>query len=188
VLRLTLLLGLVLHKVLWEVMKRAEGAPAQRGVRPPAGKLAPVKLAKMGALGFLVVQTLALNVLPISARPRLLRKVGLLLYLSGLTVAIAGRLGLGNNWVDLEDSQVLPEHAVVSTGIYGYIRHPIYTGDLLLLAGLQLALNSWLVLGVLAPVLVVFRRAAVEERQLVGELPEYASYQARTKRFIPFVV
>jgi protein-S-isoprenylcysteine O-methyltransferase Ste14 len=179
---------MVLHKLLWEVMKRGDGAPKQSDERPAAGQLSPVKLAKMGVLGFLLLQTLALNVLPISARPRSLRIVGLMVYLSGLTVAIAGRLGLGNNWVDLEDSKVLPEHAVVSTGVYRYIRHPIYTGDLLLLTGLQLALNSWLVLGVLAPLLVVFRRAVVEERQLVDELPGYAGYQARTKRFIPFVV
>jgi protein-S-isoprenylcysteine O-methyltransferase Ste14 len=183
-----LLVGLVLHKLLWEVMKRRDGAPKQAAAQPPAGQLSLVKLAKMGALGFLVAQTLLLNVLPISARPRPLRMVGLFLYLSGLMVAIAGRLGLGNNWVDLEDSQVLPDHAVVSSGIYRYIRHPIYTGDLLLLAGLQLALNSWLVLGVLAPALIVFRRALVEERQLDQALPDYADYRARTKRFIPFVV
>jgi len=80
-----------------------------------------------------------------------LRTVGLLIYLGGLALAIAGRLGLGSNWVDLEDSRVLPRHAVVSSGIYRFIRHPIYTGDLLLLAGLQLALNSWLVVAVLIP-------------------------------------
>lgn len=187
-LRLVLLLGLVLHKMLWEMMKRRDGAPTPRGARPRAGQLSVVKLSKMVALGFLVLQTLRLNVLPISAQPRGLRMIGLTLYLSGLAVAIAGRLGLGDNWVDLEDSQVLPDHAVVSTGIYRYVRHPIYTGDLLLLAGLQLALNSWLVLGVLAPALVVLRRASVEERQLDQQLPEYASYRARTKRFIPFVV
>jgi protein-S-isoprenylcysteine O-methyltransferase Ste14 len=88
----------------------------------------------------------------------------------------------------VEEAQVLPEQQVVSSGIYGYIRHPIYTGDLLLLAGLELALNSWLVLGVLAPLVMVVRRAKAEEAILSRALPEYADYTARTKRFIPFVV
>jgi protein-S-isoprenylcysteine O-methyltransferase Ste14 len=178
-----LLVGLVVHKLLWEVMKRdPASAPA------PRTPMSPVKAVKIGALGFLVLQTAFLNAFPIAQQSRGLRRAGLLIYLAGLGVAMLGRLQLGNNWVDLEDSKVLPEHAVVSTGVYRFIRHPIYAGDLLLLAGLQLALNSWLVVGVLAPLLVVVKRTSVEERQLAERLPEYSSYKARTKRFIPLVV
>ncbi len=183
-LRVTLLLGLVLHKLVWEVMKHGSGAPRQTAARGAS----PVKAAKIAALGFLLLQTLCLNVMPISRSARGLRPAGLLLYLAGLVMAIEGRLRLGSNWVDLEDAQVLPQHAVVSSGIYRYVRHPIYAGDLLLLTGLQLALNSWLVLGVFVPLLVVVRRAVVEECQLAERLPDYDNYCARTKRFIPFVV
>ena len=83
---------------------------------------------------------------------------------------------------------MLPGQSVVERGIYRYIRHPIYTGDLVLLGGLQLALNSWLVLAVAPLAAVVIRRTLAEEALLDQRLAGYRAYCARTKRFIPFVV
>ena len=83
---------------------------------------------------------------------------------------------------------IADRHAVVSSGIYRYIRHPIYTGDILLLLGLELCLNSWLVLGLALLVPAVAVQAIKEEQKLVDALPDYASYIRRTKRFIPFLV
>ncbi len=80
------------------------------------------------------------------------------------------------------------EQAVVSNGPYRLIRHPIYVGDLMLLFGLELALNSWLVLGVLLLAPIVLRQAVQEEKKLALALPGYQEYCANTKRFIPFVV
>ncbi len=76
---------------------------------------------------------------------------------------------------------------LVEEGVYRYIRHPIYLGDLLLLAGFELALNSWLALGVLVLAPVVLRQAREEEKVLLVNLPGYRDYCARTKRFIPFL-
>jgi protein-S-isoprenylcysteine O-methyltransferase Ste14 len=101
---------------------------------------------------------------------------------------MAARWQLGSNWSDIESARVMPEHAVVSRGIYRYVRHPIYAGDVVMLIGLELALNSWLVLGALALAPVVMRQAIGEERTLRARLPGYAEYCARTKRFIPFVM
>jgi protein-S-isoprenylcysteine O-methyltransferase Ste14 len=187
VLRIVLLGGLVLHKLVWEALKR--GGPP----RPPAGPvpaaLRLVKLAKAGVLGLLLVQAAVVApVVPILPDPAPLRPAGLALYLVGLATAVAGRLQLGRSWANLEDYAVLPDQRLVTHGLYGYIRHPIYAGDLLLLAGLELALNSWLVVGVLAIAAVVWRQAAAEERVLAGSFPGYEDYRRRTKRFIPFVV
>jgi protein-S-isoprenylcysteine O-methyltransferase Ste14 len=77
---------------------------------------------------------------------------------------------------------------VVSKGLYRFIRHPIYVGDLLLLIGLELSLNSWLVLGVILLLPVVIRQAVSEEKMLMRSLPGYETYCARTKRFIPFLI
>jgi len=82
----------------------------------------------------------------------------------------------------------LSEQALVTSGIYKYIRHPIYTGDMLLLLGLELALNSWLVLGVVLVVAVVVRQALAEETLLSAMVPNYKDYRRRTKMFIPGVV
>lgn len=182
-LRVALLLGLALHKLVWEVLKRS-GTSARP--RTPV-RLSPVKLLKMTALGGLMLQTACLDLLPISRQARAVRALGLALYVLGLGTAIVGRWQLGKNWVDLEDARVLPGQSVVSHGIYRYIRHPIYAGDLVLLAGLQLALNSWLVLGTAGLFALIARRAATEEALLTVSLPDYALYQQRSKRFIPFL-
>jgi len=187
-LRVALFLGLVFHKALWEVLKRGEGGAGRQESAPVPRGLGAVKLLKVLMLTFLLVQTLFLDVLPIADEPRALRVAGAIVFFFGLATAVAGRLRLGRSWVDLEDYRVLPRQALVTTGIYRYVRHPIYAGDLLLLVGLELALNSWLVLGVALPVVVVVRQVMAEEGILARAFPSYRDYSTRTKRFIPFVV
>ncbi|HEX5418013.1 MAG TPA: isoprenylcysteine carboxylmethyltransferase family protein [Chloroflexota bacterium] len=187
-LRLLLLSGLVFHKILWEVTRQRAGQPTPASPASPGFARRTVKLLKVVSLGSLVLQTLALNVLPISNRRTPLQKVGVGMYILGLAVAVLGRLQLGANWSNLEDSQVLPRQRLVRNGIYAYLRHPIYAGDLLLLSGLELALNSWLVLGVIFPLLVVLKRAKAEESALAQAFEDYREYSRSTKRYIPFVI
>jgi protein-S-isoprenylcysteine O-methyltransferase Ste14 len=80
-------------------------------------------------------------------------------------------------------------HAVVSTGPYRYVRHPMYTGFHLFFVGTPLLLGSafGLVLALMLIGLVV-RRAVLEERLLRENLSGYDAYLARvTSRFIPHV-
>jgi len=80
-------------------------------------------------------------------------------------------------------------HTVVSTGPYHYVRHPMYAGFLLFMTGTPLLLGSWygVVLG-LAFMLVLARRAILEERTLRNELRGYADYMAQVKyRLIPYI-
>jgi protein-S-isoprenylcysteine O-methyltransferase Ste14 len=80
-------------------------------------------------------------------------------------------------------------HTTITTGPYQYVRHPMYTGGLLLFLGTPLLLGSWyglLLYLVLIP--VVAMRAIPEERVLRAELPGYATYMAQVKyRLIPHV-
>lgn len=187
-LQIYLLAGIVVHKALWEALKnRSSGGDALKRERQPI-YLKLIKGAKIGILLGIVAQTMAPDVLPITSSPFDLRVAGVLIYTAGLVIAVFGRIQLGANWSDIETSQVLRNHRVVSHGLYRYIRHPIYVGDLMFLAGLELSLNSWLVLaaGLLAP--VALWMAVREERMLAETLPGYEAYRARTKRFIPFVI
>jgi protein-S-isoprenylcysteine O-methyltransferase Ste14 len=188
ILKIYLLAGLIFHKALWEILKRRQGGAetASETTTTPGNRL--VKLVKLMILAAIIAQTVLPDFLPISDEPLMLRLTGLCIFTLGLLTAISARVQLGNNWSDIEDGKIANEHAVVSQGIYGYIRHPIYTGDILLLLGLQLCLNSWLVLGLVLLVPVVVVQTIKEEQKLVGALPEYADYIRRTKRFIPFVV
>lgn len=189
-LRVYLLAGLVAHKVVWEALKRQSAGTVDRSPHPngPSALRRALRLVKTGILLGLVLQALSPEVLPIVAHARLLRVVGVVIYTLGLVVAILGRFHLGASWSDIEAPQVRRDHAVVAHGVYRYIRHPIYVGDLLLVLGFELALNSWCVLGVMLLAPFALQRAVREERMLSSALPAYGDYCARTKRFIPFLV
>jgi protein-S-isoprenylcysteine O-methyltransferase Ste14 len=85
---------------------------------------------------------------------------------------------------------VQANHRVIDTGPYRHIRHPSYTGLLLVVLGLGITLGTWLsILACLLPPLVGFViRLLHEERVLARELGEpYRAYMRRTRRLIPGV-
>ncbi len=76
---------------------------------------------------------------------------------------------------------------VVSTGLYGFVRHPMYSGALFLIIGTPLALGSWWAL-LLAPlfVLILLFRIANEEKVLLRDLEGYDEYRRKVRhRLIP---
>ncbi|MGA7856037.1 MAG: isoprenylcysteine carboxylmethyltransferase family protein, partial [Candidatus Acidiferrales bacterium] len=80
---------------------------------------------------------------------------------------------------------------VIEAGPYHYVRHPSYTGALITVLGLGLALGNWG--GLLALVTCVgigyAYRIHVEEAALVAALGEpYKEYMGRTQRLVPFVL
>jgi protein-S-isoprenylcysteine O-methyltransferase Ste14 len=86
---------------------------------------------------------------------------------------------------------VAPEQTVVEAGPYRLIRHPSYTGLLLILLGFGLSLTNWLsVLVIMGCALIGFSyRIRVEEHVLKAHLGQrYQEYMRRTKRLIPFVL
>jgi protein-S-isoprenylcysteine O-methyltransferase Ste14 len=78
---------------------------------------------------------------------------------------------------------------VVSTGLYGLVRHPMYLGALVMVAGIPIALGSWWGLCTVVPMAgVLVWRLVDEERFLERNLAGYREYQARVKRrLIPFL-
>jgi protein-S-isoprenylcysteine O-methyltransferase Ste14 len=182
--RIYLVGGLVLHKAVWEIMKRRDGAPAPAKNRTMKSQI--LSLIKIAILAGIVGQALGLDILPLPGQPDL-RAAGMIVYTAGLLTAVVARLQLGRNWSDIEKSYVKRDHALVARGLYRYVRHPIYAGDLLLLLGLELAVESWAVLGVIAVAIYARRQAIREEHTLMQTLPGYAEYLRRTSRFIPFL-
>ena len=81
------------------------------------------------------------------------------------------------------------QHTVVSTGVYGFVRHPMYLGALLLFLGTPLLLVS--LYGTLMGLVLIFLlvlRTLDEEELLVNELEGYAEYKKQVKyRLIPFL-
>ena len=76
---------------------------------------------------------------------------------------------------------------LVTSGPYRWIRHPMYTAALILVAGAALlTANLVVIVGGVAMFLLLAARSGVEEERLVGKFGEaYVAYQRRTGRFIP---
>jgi protein-S-isoprenylcysteine O-methyltransferase Ste14 len=166
--------------------RQSQSSTEQYGVRPVSVRF--VKAAKLAITLGLFTQIFVPAVLPIMSDPFVFRVVGTMVYTLGLLTAIMARIQLGSNWSDIEVGQVKRGHVVVKSGLYRYIRHPIYTGDLGMLLGFELCLNSWLVVAVVGIAMATIYQAIREERRLVKTVAGYDVYCERTKRFIPFVI
>jgi protein-S-isoprenylcysteine O-methyltransferase Ste14 len=126
---------------------------------------------------------------PLPARlPSALRTAGVAVMWIGLALRVWAVATLGRAF--RTTVEVDPDQAVVTAGPYARIRHPSYTGLLLVVAGFGLAERDWLALALcgLLPLPAVLWRITVEEAELTHVLGEpYRRYAARTKRLIPGV-
>ncbi len=85
--------------------------------------------------------------------------------------------------------EVSSDQRVVSTGPYAIVRHPMYSGALLLLVFTPLALGSWVGLPFAIPLIgVIVARLLNEEKFLAASLPGYAAYRKKVRwRLLPGV-
>ena len=77
---------------------------------------------------------------------------------------------------------------LVKTGLYKYIRHPIYTGCILTYLGYSLLQNAILCISIITPlfIIILFLKAKQEERDLVNEFKdEYIEYKKSVGMFLP---
>jgi protein-S-isoprenylcysteine O-methyltransferase Ste14 len=115
---------------------------------------------------------------------------------SGIAVLIAGSLLRRHCWRVLGqyftgDVQVQNDQPVIMRGAYKWVRHPSYTGGILMLTGIGIALANWASLAILvATAIAVYSyRVHAEERALVQTLGDpYVAYMKTHERFIPFVI
>ena len=111
---------------------------------------------------------------------------GVLLVAAGLGFAVWARIHLGRNWS--AEVGVKQDHALIRSGPYRHLRHPIYSGMLLAFLGMALTFGEWRGLVALALVLASFvRKSRMEESFMRETFPEYAEYQRDTRALIPFV-
>lgn len=85
--------------------------------------------------------------------------------------------------------EVRKSQQLVTSGIYKYIRHPMYSAVLLTTASFVVGKFSWLVALlwlILLAVLVV--KLSYEEEILVKNFKQYSKYKHATKRLIPFII
>jgi protein-S-isoprenylcysteine O-methyltransferase Ste14 len=104
----------------------------------------------------------------------------------GMLFVLWGYWALGSNWAP-SVSGVRKDTVLVTTGLYGFVRHPIYLGAFIFLAALSLiAANLFILLLTLALLALLYRSIDEEEAMLIARFgDEYREYMKRTRRFIP---
>jgi len=109
----------------------------------------------------------------------------LLLVVLGLSFSIWARAHLGRNWSGTVT--VKQDHELIRSGPYAYVRHPIYTGLIVALAGSTIGCGEPRALLGLAIMLYSFvRKLRLEERFMRQQFPEeYARYSREVPRLIP---
>ncbi len=112
---------------------------------------------------------------------------GLVLFASGIIVLAASMRALGRFYTSYLGIQ--PEHKLVTTGPYKYIRHRGYLGEVMSMFSIGVSLSSivGLILGAVSLGLVLVRIRPEEEMLIDNFGNEYESYVRRTKRLIPFI-
>jgi protein-S-isoprenylcysteine O-methyltransferase Ste14 len=118
--------------------------------------------------------------------PAALSAIGDVLVAVGLGVAM---LVIIQNSYAAANVRVDSGQTLVSTGLYGLVRHPMYTGNVVLMLGIPLALGSYWGLLLLIPgMLVLVLRIRDEEKLLTRELSGYRDYTQRVRyRLLPYV-
>lgn len=116
-------------------------------------------------------------------------------FVTGLVVLLCGSLLRRHCWRMLGkhftgDVRASAEQPVIQQGAYRWVRHPSYTGGMLMYLGTGIALTNWLSVAIIAltGAAAYLYRVRVEEQALRANLgARYEEYMRRTKRFVPFV-
>ncbi|MUM19284.1 isoprenylcysteine carboxylmethyltransferase family protein [Mycobacterium sp. CBMA271] len=85
--------------------------------------------------------------------------------------------------------QVEADQRLVSTGLYGLVRHPMYTGNVITIVGFPLALGSyWGLVSVIPGLIVLMMRISDEEKLLAEQLAGYREYAQKARyRLVPYM-
>lgn len=137
---------------------------------------------------FVVCQLLGLQILPMP-HSIILQSIGLILVIIGVSISTAGRKEIADNWTHAAEFQIKKQHALVTTGIYRYIRHPIYSGIIFASVGVELAVQSYLFLAMLLLLFfLAYFSGKREEELLLGHFTKkYSTYKKQTKMLIPYI-
>lgn len=106
----------------------------------------------------------------------------------GLVITIMARRSLAGNWSSSVTFK--KDHELIQKGVYNYMRHPIYTGILLILIGSVLAIET---LGIMVGFIIFFitfwlKLRQEEELMTKHFSKEYLIYKRKVKALIPFVL
>jgi len=162
-------------------------SPIQKG-QPLADKIVLLLLV-FSFLGLLVFIPLDVFRFHLLGGPRLIiSAAGLALFGIGWAF-ISAALSANSFAAPVVKHQEERHQAVIDSGAYRIVRHPMYAGALPLMIGMPLWLGSWAAtVFAIIPAAVLAARIVIEEQLLRHELPGYEAYTHRVRyRMIPYV-
>ena len=118
--------------------------------------------------------------------PAVMTLTGLILFAVGLALATQGFRALGPSLSPLPEPK--QGAALITTGVYGHCRHPLYRAVLVCSLGVTIARGSLLHMALLLSLVVVLiGKAHREERKLLKCYPNYADYMKTTAAIVAHV-
>lgn len=125
---------------------------------------------------------------PLFSRTNAIQIIGAVVCVMGLLVTLWARWTLAGNWSS--DVTFKRGHELIRTGPYRFVRHPIYTGLLVMCLGTAVhstAVRTWLALVIMFSGFWIKLRQ--EEKLLIRHFPDtYLAYQKEVKALIPYVI
>ena len=110
--------------------------------------------------------------------------IGIAVSSIAITLFISSKITLGKNYSPCYDQR--KPKKIISSGLYKYVRHPIYSSNVLLLVGTFIISGSYLMLiNILILSLFYIISAYREEKYLVNSFTYYKTYSKNTGMFIP---
>ena len=114
--------------------------------------------------------------------------LGIAIVIGGLVITIIARRTLADNWSSAVTFK--ENHELITAGIYHFVRHPIYTGILLMFLGSAYLYLSWsTIIGFGLMVFAIIYKIRLEEKMMTEHFPDaYPIYKTKVKAIIPFVL
>jgi protein-S-isoprenylcysteine O-methyltransferase Ste14 len=109
-------------------------------------------------------------------------------FLMAIAIAYFANREIGVNWSPtIEKTQ---KQKLITSGIYGIVRHPLYLSGLLILVGTNIYFGSkWAWLGAILTLIALLLRIPVEEKHLIKRFGEaYIAYKRQTKAILPWIL
>ncbi|MBP7967381.1 isoprenylcysteine carboxylmethyltransferase family protein [Candidatus Woesebacteria bacterium] len=138
---------------------------------------------------FLIFQLFGLRILPYQ-NALSNRLLGIFMIILATAISYIARKQMGANWSHAAEYQIREGQQLVTGGIYGYIRHPIYLGFVLTGLGVQFMMGSYLLLlfMIVLP-WIAYWQSKREEKILIAKFGKtYEEYKKNTYMFLPYLL
>jgi protein-S-isoprenylcysteine O-methyltransferase Ste14 len=167
-------------------MERYDGVMISPEPRETAGIVAPPPLIALAAIGLGLVLDWLFPAFVLTLLLSLTLRIvaGVALVAAGAALAVAGRNAFMRSGTNVNPYK--PVTALVTTGIYSYVRNPMYVGLALLVAGIGIAFASdWILVMLVVQILTIhFGVIRREERFLAAKFgDEYRQYKEKVPRY-----